>query len=135
MVSRTDLVIPMGVNSREVKVETDIDLSDNLLSIEDLDLDFSDLSGILNFSNESGFYAENLKAKLFNRSIKGSARTDNFGGSSVVLLNMEGSVGSDDAYKWTGQPLLYKTSGDLNYDLNLDFPLDEKIGDLKIGFL
>ena len=135
MVSRTDLVIPMGVNSREVKVETEIDLSDNLLSIEDLDLDFSDLSGILNFSNESGFYAENLKAKLFNRSIKGSARTDNFGGSRVVLLNMEGSVGSDDAYKWTGQPLLYKTSGDLNYDLNLDFPLDEKSGDLKIEFL
>ena len=135
MVSRTDLVIPLGFNSREVKVETQIDLSDNRLSIEDLDLDFSDLSGILNFSNESGFYAENLKAKLFNRSIKGSARTDNFGGSRFVLLNTEGSVGSDDAYEWTGQPFLYKTSGDLNYDLNLDFPLDEKSGDLKIEFL
>ena len=96
----------MGVNSREVKVDTEIDLSNNLLSIEDIDLDFSDLSGVLNFSNESGFYAENLKAKLFNRSIKGSARTDNFGGSRTVLLNMEGSVGSDDAYEWTGQPFV-----------------------------
>ena len=35
------------------------------------------------------------------------------------------SVRSDDAYEWTGQPLLYKTSGDFNYDLNLYFPLDE----------
>jgi len=135
IVSRTDLVIPMGLNSSEVRVKTEIDLSNNLFSIEDLDLHFSELSGFLNFSNESGFYAENLKANLFNRSIRGSARTNNFSGSKVVLLNAEGSVRSDDVYAWTEQPLLRKTSGDLNYDLNLYFPLDEKGGDLKIEFL
>ena len=135
IVSRTDLIIPMEGRFSEVKVTTQIDLSNNLLSIEDLALHFSDLSGFLNFSNESGFYAENLRAKLFNRSIRGSARTNSLDGSKVVLLNAEGSVGSGDAYEWTGQPLLQKTSGHFNYDLNLYFPLAEEGGDLKIEFL
>ena len=134
IVSKTDLVIPRAGNLSETKVTTQIDLSKNILSIEDLDLYFSDLTGALNFSNESGFYAENLKAKLFNREIQGTARTENFGGSRLVWLNAEGSLRSDDAYEWTAQPFLYKTSGDLNYDLNLYFPLDDEDGDLKIEF-
>ncbi|MEC8644743.1 MAG: DUF3971 domain-containing protein, partial [Pseudomonadota bacterium] len=134
IISKTDLVIPMAFKSSETKVTTQIDLSNNFLSIEDLDLYFSDLNGSLNFNNRSGFYAENLKAKLFNRQIKGTAVTDNFGGSRFVLFKAAGSVRSDDAYEWTGQPLLYKTSGDLNYDLNLYFPLENKGEDLKIEF-
>ena len=80
----------MAVNSSEVKVSAEINLSNNFLSIEDLDLHFSELSGLLNFNNESGFYAENLRAKLFDRSITASARTDILGGSKVVLLSAEG---------------------------------------------
>ena len=78
IVSKTDLVIPRAGNLSETKVTTQIDLSKNILSIEDLDLYFSDLTGALNFSNESGFYAENLKAKLFNREIQGTARDRKF---------------------------------------------------------
>ncbi|MDC2963988.1 DUF3971 domain-containing protein [Gammaproteobacteria bacterium] len=134
IISRTDLVIPITVESSETKLTTQIDLHDNFLLIEDLDLNFSDLSGSLNFSNRSGFYAENLKAKLFNSQIQGAAVTENLGGSRFVLFKAAGSVRSDDAYQWTGQPLLYKTSGNFNYDLNLYFPLDSKGDDLKIEF-
>ena len=41
---RTDLVIPMAVNSSEVKVDTEIKSPITFLSIKDLDLDFSDLN-------------------------------------------------------------------------------------------
>ena len=62
IISKTDLVIPMAVKSSETKVTTQIDLSKNFLSIEDLDLYFSDLNGSFNFSNEIWFLRRKLKS-------------------------------------------------------------------------
>lgn len=106
--ARVDLAIPLQSGLDGHRQQVDVQLKDAHLSMQDLKLDFTELSGGLSFNNESGLSAKQLTAQLWQQplAIHIDSRVDDSGSSSQMLTDVgfEGSLDFSELERWSSRP-------------------------------
>ncbi|MFT7546479.1 MAG: hypothetical protein ACI9VI_000308 [Candidatus Azotimanducaceae bacterium] len=121
------LNIPLGQRSEEAAyVDMVVDFTNTLISMPEYDIDIIDLSGKLAYESTSGISSPGFTGKLFDEDVIGSVSTIGDPDSGVIDVNVKGQVAVNSLYEWTGQPLLTRGFGKIQYQSQLHIPYGER---------
>lgn len=118
-----DLSIPLGTSSVSANQQVQLGFNNNQLSLNDVELSFSSLTGLLNYSTASGFESEQLEGKLFGRPIFAKVGGDE--SIDTLTINGYGSVDANSVEDWLKQPILSFVDGEFDYHFDIELPLVE----------
>ena len=114
-VTLVDLAIPLlGEEEPNVKVETA--LSNAGFRADKEKINFTDITGIINFNSQLGLSASKLTARLFDRSVTASISTKN----EKTQISLNSHISTNTLREWLGLDLLAIFKGELPYSARLD---------------
>jgi uncharacterized protein (TIGR02099 family) len=123
-----NLGIPLGDNPRERIIDVDVRSKDSTLTIPEFSLDFIDVNGLVQYSEQQGLSAKGLQAQLFDQPVSADiSSTRKPEGGQLTQVSGGGHASVDVLRNWAGMPefvrrLLAYAEGELDYDLALEFP-------------
>ncbi|TNC92080.1 MAG: TIGR02099 family protein [Thalassolituus sp.] len=127
----TDLTLDMLLGDSEATPEVSLtsQLQGASLSLTDIDLTFSDLTGQLVFDTDKGLSAETLRARIFDGPLTASLRSEKVEDSFHILADAKGQGEWQSFRQWADLFLLNPVSGSLNYhaSLSVDPRLDDPV--------
>ena len=121
------LDVPIG-DREEAYSDVDVIFKGNGISFPNYDLEASDLNGAIRYENKTGLTSKGFTARLFNEPITGFIGSELRGESGEVIVNLSGTVGAVDLYDWSGQSLLSRTVGEIQYESSVHIPFGVDAG-------
>lgn len=123
MTGSLNLNVPLGPRAGEpVGVNVDLRLEGNRINMTPYQLDVLSLSGKLNYNNVTGVTANNVRAKLFDYPVTARLATEAGDTGGAVGVFLEGQIDVEDLYEWSGQSLLTRATGSMDYSAHLHVP-------------
>ena len=124
-----ELNIPLGSRSgEETYAQLGLDLIDADIYIPDVDLDIVQINGPIKYESFDGLSSNAFTAIIFDKPVSGSIDTRGVYTSGVIEINAMGEVTIPSLYEWTGQVLLTRAVGELDYSAHLEIPFGDKQG-------
>lgn len=115
--------VPLGERSGEsVEPDVNLDITDAQLAMPEFDLVIDELKGNVRYNNKTGLYSEAFSGKTFSQPITGAVKTELHGDAGEVVINVNGVISAANLYDWSGQLLLSRAEGLLNYATAIHVP-------------
>jgi uncharacterized protein (TIGR02099 family) len=115
--------VPIGTRANEeVRSDVLVSIENTLLHMPDLNLDVARLTGDISYSNERGLNSDGFTGMTFGREINGRISSQLYGEGGEIVVHVDGSVDVLDLYEWSGQILLSRASGLLDYQAEIHVP-------------
>jgi len=126
-----NLQVPVGDNPVPQQIAVDVHSLGSTLVIPEYSLQFDNVLGQVRYTTDGGLQARDLSASLFDFPIVASIDSQTTGATHLTRVTGEGHARVDALSDWAGQPLfvsrlLENTSGEIDYQLQLDFPGEVK---------
>ncbi len=112
------LRLPLLDSSAPVQQTVRLQFADNRLDLRAQNLQLSQLSGVLSYSDATGFSSSNLQASLFKQPLALALLTE----GDVLRLSGVGRAASEELSAWLQQPLDRWLTGEFDYLLDLTIP-------------
>jgi uncharacterized protein (TIGR02099 family) len=127
LTGQLSLDFPIGNRSGEVvNVGVEVELVDSKLAMPLLNLEISELSGILEYETVTGLRSPAFNGKVFSQPVQGVINTQALGGKGEIDIELQGAVSTADLYEWSKQVLLTQMDGLLGYDLKVHIPVGQE---------
>lgn len=112
--------IPLVDNQLKTKIRLSSNLHKVDLNINDLDLEFKEVVGLLEFDSETGISAKKIVANTFGGEVIAGISSENINDEFEIKVSAIGKADSEKVKLW--QPLfLFKTvAGHFNYQIDFD---------------
>jgi len=123
------LKLDVPISGREEAYsDVDVIFKGNRISFPNYDLEASNLNGAIRYENKTGLTSKGFTASLFNEPITGFIGSELRGEDGEVIVNLSGTVGAVDLYHWSGQSLLSRAVGELQYESSVHIPFGVDAG-------
>jgi uncharacterized protein (TIGR02099 family) len=109
--SEVTLKIPLDGDDEVPSVNVTVELKEGQLNIEDYQLAFDGVHGVLGYSNEKGLFSRGMKGAFFGKPLDAAVSQD----KNVIKIELDGSADMADVYAWTGQPALGFFNGQADF--------------------
>lgn len=117
------LDIPMGQRAGQpTGVDVHFSLADSGIQMGDLNLDAADLTGKFRYTSDAGLSSKAFSARLLGRQARGRIETHRKGDSGAIDVAFDGKVDMARLYEWSGQSLLSRADGIMDYSALLHIP-------------
>ncbi|MFT6839716.1 MAG: hypothetical protein ACJAWK_000473 [Candidatus Azotimanducaceae bacterium] len=135
MSGNLQLDVPIGTRTGEpIGVDASIDLTGGDLVMQNVNLDIEDINGQIRYESRQGLSAEPFTAMIFGEPVVSSiaSRKNQQGDVDEIRITTRGSVSTQDLYDWSGQALLSRTEGKLNYESLVHVPAGDSQSSLTV---
>ncbi|MBL4820501.1 MAG: hypothetical protein JKY98_05850, partial [Gammaproteobacteria bacterium] len=125
VIAELDLRIPFNQPAAEPWVNVSATLDSNSLFLPEYQLQFDNVTGVINFDTDTGLHDSVLQTRLFDNSASVSVTSTQDGPQGFVTdVQVDGVVDGNVLARWPGQSafvrdLLLRTSGEMNYTAQL----------------
>ena len=121
------LQVPLSASATPTQVDVRTSLEGNTLQMPELDLEFADLSGKVNYSSAAGLYDSELQSSFFAAPATIKLTTQTQDSNTEHLISVTGAANNEVLTAWRRQPqfvreLLRFSSGEFNYQAALHVP-------------
>lgn len=133
MTADLSLSIPLSPGASGAQQQVDVKLANANLAMQSLDLEFQQLNGQLNFTDDAGLSAKKLYGELFGEQF--SANIDSNQATKTTHINAQGRANSAEVATWLKRPELMFVEGILPFDADLTLfsGASEKKAQLKVS--
>lgn len=116
-----ELAIPLEPDQPGARQQVDMTLDVPIVTMDDLDLEMSQLRGRMSYGSDTGLNAARLRATLFDEPLAISITSDESAqGDPVTRIDFSGEVASERLAQWSRRPEVRFLSGKLAYDSRLE---------------
>ncbi|MFT4718902.1 MAG: hypothetical protein ACI9SB_000063 [Candidatus Azotimanducaceae bacterium] len=135
MSGKLHLDVPIGARTGEpIGVDASIDLDGGDLLMQNVNLSIEKIEGQIRYETREGVSAEPFTALIFGESVIStiSSMKNKEGHVDEIRIVTRGSVATDDLYQWSGQPLLSRIEGKLDYESVVHVPAGDSQSSLTV---
>lgn len=123
LAGNVDLLVPFDVDHPAAYQKVKLRFIDNRLVMPNLNLDFANLNGPLEYDSATGLSSSGIGALLWGKPVSAAIRTEMSGNSSQLLVDLTGSADVADVRKWSARPELVFAAGVAEVTGQLKVPL------------
>ena len=117
---------PLGGADFEPSQQIDLALSDASLSLQNLNLDFEQLSGNVRYHSRDGLKGSRFRGQLWGKPLRASIQHLGAGEERDTQVVVRGEAVTQSIGQWSGRPELKWLDGDLEYTARVTFPAAAK---------
>ena len=135
MSGRLKLDVPIGIRDGEsIGVDASIDLAGADLLMQNVDLSIENINGQIRYETRQGVTAEPFTAMIFDEPVVSTIASikNQQGDVDEIRIATSGSVSMQDLYDWSGQVLLSRTEGTMNYESIVHVPAGDSQSSLSV---
>ncbi len=121
------LTIPLNHSPVPATQNVSVYFKNNTVALKETGLTFEDVSGTLHYSTERGFASNHLSGKLFGQSVIAEVGLDASQKDKIVLIKGSGNAPAKSIANWLQHPILNYLSGNADYHLAIQIPLEESL--------
>lgn len=122
-----DLPISDSPKNYESKLDVELSVVDALIAVPSVGLGVKELSSEVHYSFKDGLTANAIKAKFFDKEVRGRITTKDATGDQVIQIFAEGDVNSEDLRSWQDFWVFNNLQGSAHFNARIAVGREEAI--------